>query len=90
MDSDKVVLTSAMVTLGSTVGASMLPSKYGGKGELPTPRLLFGTAIAFTGLSILADFRPELGGPLAFAVAVTAATYYGFPLLERYFSPTNN
>jgi hypothetical protein len=88
--SEKTVLYSAMLTLTSTTAASMLPDKYGGKGEIPSPRLLFGTAITFTGLSILADFQPKLGNSIAAAVAVTALVYYGFPLIDNYIKISNN
>ena len=84
MANDRVVLYSAMLTLGSTVGKSMLPSKYGGQSGLPSPRLLFGSALTFTGLAILADFKPELANPLSAAIAVTAVTWYGLPLMEQY------
>lgn len=89
MDPEKAVLTSAMVTLGSTVAASMLPETLGGKGEIPKPRLLFGTAIAFTGLSIFAEIQPSIAVPLSAAIAITALTYYGIPLLDNYFNPNS-
>lgn len=73
-----------MITLGSTTAASMLPDKYGGRGELPSPRLLFGTAITFTGLAMLADVKPAIGNPLSAAIAITALIYYTFPLIDNY------
>lgn len=79
-----VVLNSALVTIGSTMGAEMLPTKLGGKGEMPSPRLLFGTAITFTGVSMLADIAPGIANPLAICIALTALTYYGLPLLINY------
>lgn len=87
-DPDSAILTAATVTLGSTVAASAMPEKYGGKGKLPSARLLFGTAIAFVGLSMLGDSEPKIAIPLAASIAVTAATYYGIPIMEAYF--TNN
>jgi hypothetical protein len=78
------ILNSALVTVGSTVAAEMLPPDLGGKGELPAPRLLFGTLLTFTGLSLLADMAPGVANPLAVCIAVTALTYYGLPLLENY------
>jgi hypothetical protein len=85
---DKVVMTSALVTLTSTVAASVMPEDMGGQGELPGFRLLVGTSISFMGLGILADFAPALAGPLATAIAVTAAIYYGFPILNKYTNAT--
>lgn len=87
-DPDSAILTAATVTLGSTVAASAMPEKYGGEGKLPSARLLFGTAISFIGLSMLADAQPKIAVPLAAAIAVTASTYYGIPIMEAYF--TNN
>lgn len=85
MDTDKAVLTSAMVTLTSTIGATILPTKYGGRGELPAPRLLIGTGLTYFGLAILGDVAPSIAGPLAAAIAITALTYYGIPLMDNYF-----
>lgn len=84
MNTDKIILSSMMVTVSSTMAASFLPDKYGGKGELPTPKLLVGTGLAFFGLSILGDIAPAVAGPLATAVAVTALTYYGVPVLDNW------
>jgi hypothetical protein len=86
VDADKVVLTSALVTLGSTVTASAAPEKLGGKGELPHPRLLIGGGLTFFGLSILADFAPAIAKPMAVAIAVTALTYYGMPVVNKVFT----
>jgi len=90
MDTDKLILSSMMVTLSSTTAASVLPEKYGGAGTLPSPRLLFGTGIAYFGISVLGDVAPDIAGPLAAAVAVTALTYYGFPLLDNWFNGAHN
>lgn len=86
MKADKVILSSMMVTLASTMGASVLPTKYGGKGALPSPRLLIGTGLTYFGLSIMGDLAPAVAGPLAAAIGVTAVTYYGFPLLDNWFN----
>jgi len=88
VSTDKIVLNSALLTLGSTVSASALPKKYGGNGSLPHPNLLIGTGLTFLGLSILGDFAPEVAGPLAGAIAITALTYYGIPVLDNYFNDT--
>lgn len=82
MQADKAILMSAMITLTSTVGASAAPSKFGGKGELPPPRLLVGTGLAFMGLSMLGEIAPRLAVPLAASVALSAAMYYGIPVLD--------
>lgn len=87
---DKIVLTSAIITLGSTTAATVLPKEYGGKSELPRPRLLVGTALTYMGLSMAADFAPGIVGPLSAAIAVTALTYYGVPVLDNWFNGKHN
>jgi hypothetical protein len=87
---DKVVLTSAIVTLGSTTAASLLPKDIGGQGSLPAPKLLFGTALTFMGLSFTADFAPQVAKPLAAAIAITALTYYGMPVMDNWFNGKHN
>jgi hypothetical protein len=82
---DKVVLTSAIVTVASTTAASVMPKSKGGHGQFPAPRLLVGTGLTYLGLSILADFAPAIASPLAMAIALTALTYYGIPVLEKTF-----
>ena len=64
----------------------MLPKDLGGRGELPSARMLIGTGVTFLGLSILADMAPQVAVPLSAAVAITALTYYGIPIGERYFT----
>lgn len=86
---DKVVLSSCILTLGSTTATSLLPEKYGGQGELPSPKLLMGTSLAFFGLSMLADFAPTIAAPLSLAMAMTALTYYGIPVLDNWFQGNN-
>lgn len=90
MKTDKIILSSMMVTLSSTMAANVLPDKYGGKGQLPSPRLLIGTGLTYFGLSILGDVAPEVAGPLAAAIAVTALTYYGIPLMDNWFTGAHN
>lgn len=90
MNTDKIILSSMMVTLSSTMAANVLPEQYGGKAQLPAPRLLIGTGITYFGLSILGDVAPEMAGPLALAIAVTALTYYGIPLMDNWFTGANN
>jgi hypothetical protein len=62
----------------------MLPEQYGGQGSLPSARLLIGTSLTFTGLSMASDFIPEVTTPLAGAIALTAVIYYGLPVLEKW------
>lgn len=90
MNADKVILSSMMVTMSSTMAASVLPEKYGGRGSLPTARLLIGTGLTYFGLSIMGDIAPAVAGPIAAAIAVTALTYYGFPLADNWFNNANN
>jgi hypothetical protein len=85
MNSDKAILSSALVTLTSTTAASFMPTKYGGKGSIPEPRLLVATGLTFFGLSMLNDAVPAVAGPLALGIAFTAFTYYGLPMLDNYF-----
>lgn len=88
MNSDAVILSSAIVTVGSTVAASMLPKEYGGEGEFPSARLLVGSALTFAGLSMLGEFAPNLAAPLSVAIAMTALTYYGVPVADKWFAET--
>lgn len=89
-NTDTVILNSALVTIASTVGFSFAPKSYGGNGEFPAPKLLIGTGLAFMGLSILGDAAPGVAGPLSVAVAVTAFTYYGLPVLDKAFGADSN
>jgi hypothetical protein len=86
---DKTVLTAGLVTVASTVAMSATPAALGGRGELPPPRLLIGTGVTFFGLAILADYQPSIAAPLAMAIAFTALSYYGFPILSNYIDPKN-
>lgn len=90
MNTDKVILSSLMVTLASTTAASILPEKDGGQGSLPSTRLLIGTGLTYFGLSIMGDIAPSVAGPLAMAIGVTAVTYYGFPVLDNWINDAKN
>lgn len=90
MDTDKIILSSALLTIGSTSAASMLPTDFGGKGEFPPARLLIGTSITFAGLSMLGDFAPAIAGPLAAAIGMTALTFYGVPIMDNWFNNKHN
>lgn len=89
MKTDKLILTAGVVTLTSTTVAHVTPTKYGGRGTLPPPRLLIGTGLTFFGLSILGDLAPGVAGPLAASVAITALTYYGVPVMDNYFTDSD-
>jgi hypothetical protein len=78
------VLTAALVTGGSTVARSMLPRDLGGRAELPSPRTLIGTAVAFTALSIFAGFAPTFAGAWAILIGVIALLDNGAPILNKF------
>lgn len=84
MAPDKAIFTSSLVTLSCTMAGTMLPDDLGGKGELPTAKLLFGSAITFMGLSIIGDIAPPVGVGLAATIAITALTHYGVPIADAY------
>lgn len=89
-NADNTVLTCAMLTLGSTTAAHVLPTDVGGQGELPPARLLIGTSLTFIGLSMLAPLAPKLAVPLSALIAVTALTYYGIPIADNAFNGAHN
>lgn len=84
--SDTSVLSAGLVTLGSTVASNVMPTSVGGQGQLPPVRLLFGTSLAFAGLSMLDEFEPLFASRLAWLLAFTAFTYYGLPIADNYFN----
>ena len=86
MDTDKTVLMCSTLTLGSTLANSMLPKVMGGKGELPSARLLIGSSLAFMGLSILGSGAPKIATGLSITMATTAMMYYGIPLADAWFN----
>lgn len=83
---EKAILNSALVTVGCTFGTSVVPSKYCGRGELPSIRLIVGTGVTYAGLAIMDDFAPGVARPLSLVIAVTALFYYGAPVLQAYFT----
>jgi hypothetical protein len=82
----RAILSSAGVTFFSVTFSEMAPSELGGKGNLPSPRILIGLGFTCTALSLLSGPAPEVAGGLAIAMAFTAATAYGIPLAEKYFT----
>lgn len=87
MDTDKTILMCSTLTLGSTLANSMLPKSQGGKGELPSARLLIGSSLAFMGLSILGAGAPRIATGLSITMASTALIFYGIPLADAWFNP---
>lgn len=83
----KTIQNSMLITVGSSFGASMVPAKYGGRGQLPTPRMVIGAGATYITLGVLDDFAPGVARPLAAVIAVTALTFYGAPILAGYFAP---
>lgn len=91
--SDATILTAAMLTLTSTTAASVLPHAKNNspapcscvKGDLPSFKMLFGQALVFTGLGMIAPAAPKLASMFSLVVAFTALTYYGLPLLDDVF-----
>jgi hypothetical protein len=82
MNTDHAILMAGLVTAGSTVGSAVLPIDKGGKDIGITPRLLIGTGLTFTALSVLGEFAPGVAVPLSVTVAITALMWYGIPVLE--------
>lgn len=83
-DADSLIFASAVVTAGSTFGRTMLPKESGGKGTMPSPRLLIGTAVAFTALSLLAPFAPNFAGMWALLILTVSLLDNGAPLLDKF------
>jgi hypothetical protein len=82
VNADQAILTSALVTAGSTIGSAVLPVDKGGHDIGITPRLLLGTGLTFTALATLGSFAPGVAVPLSVTLAVTALMWYGIPVLE--------
>jgi hypothetical protein len=84
--SDKNILTAAIITVGSTTAASILPENLGGQGKLPSPQLYIGAGLTFFGLSALSGPAPKIAGYLSVGIATTAFIVYGSPLLANWFA----
>lgn len=63
----QLVVTGVAATTILVVARSAVES-----GSLPSTRQIAGLGLAFLGLSVLADVAPELAGPLAVLIAVSA------------------
>lgn len=91
MRSQRMILISFMVTLGSGALAYYLPPKYrkqslwgatNADGEFPPMRFFLGTGIVFFGISAVGEFQPKIAGPFAALVMTTAGMFNGVPALE--------
>lgn len=81
---NSLILSSALVTTGSTFARYLLPKSEGGKGQLPLARSVIGTMVAFTALSIFAPFAPNFAGMWALLIMVVSLLNNGAPLLNKY------
>lgn len=79
---DQLIITSAIITAGSTVAGELLPKRKGDKGNLPSPRILIGTAIAFTILSMLATWAPNLAGAWALLILAVSLLHNAAPIVN--------
>lgn len=85
ISADKVVVTCGTITLLSTTAHHMLPPLMGGLAEIPPARLIFGTALAFMGISLIADAgAEEIAKGLSLIIMYTALSQYGLPLMIAY------
>jgi hypothetical protein len=89
-DTDTTIFGCAILTVGSTFAASILPADIGGQGGLPAPRIFFGSVLTFAGLSFLGAFAPAIAKGLAVGIALTAVTWYGVPLADNLFNSHHN
>lgn len=91
--SDTLILSSAIITMGSTVASSMLPRKVNRSpngmecvaGDLPSFRMLSGQVLLYAGLGVVAQASSKLAGGFALAIGATAFTYYALPILDDVF-----
>lgn len=81
--SDRAILACGLVTAGSTIGSAVTPTSMGGRDIGVSPRMLIGTGLTFTALSIVGEFAPGLATPIAVAIALTAFMWYGIPVLNK-------
>lgn len=62
----RIVLLSGLAVFGIGWWKSAKEGK-----PLPSAHFLIGASVTFVGLSFLADFEPEIAGPLALAILTT-------------------
>ena len=62
----RIVLVSGLFVFGIGWFKSAKENK-----PIPSPHFLVGASVTFIGLSFLADFEPEIAGPLALAILTT-------------------
>lgn len=91
MRSQRIVLLSFMITVGSGALAFYLPKQYRKKtlwgmtnadGDFPPIKFFIGAGITFFGISAVGEFKPEIAGPFAALVMTTAGLFNGVPALE--------
>lgn len=103
MDEDKaqqIIVLAAAITIGSTV-AGLIVKPAGvtqnqieeeklthQKKNANTHRAIVGGFFAMAGCSVIASFAPEAGVGLAALVAGGAFFFYGLPVIEDYFNPS--
>lgn len=62
----RIVLVSGLMVFGIGWFKSAKENK-----PIPSPHFIIGATVTFLGLSFLADFEPEIAGPLALAILTT-------------------
>lgn len=67
-----VVAAMVVIALVTVIGEAA-------KGHAPAPRLLIAGALIFVVLALLADFAPQVAGPLAAMVAIAVVLTRGEP-----------
>lgn len=85
-EASRLVLISGTTTFASVFLGQAAPTEIGGKGKFPAPKIFVGTAVAFFGLSSMAEIAPDVAGGLAAAIMVTALIQYGIPLAFNVFT----
>ncbi len=85
-EANRLILISGTATFASVFFGQVAPKDVGGKGEFPKAKIFMGSAVAYFGLSAMAEIAPEVAGGLAAAIMVTALTQYGLPLAFNVFT----
>lgn len=85
-NSEDTIITAAFVTIGSTVAADVMPTKYGGHASGFDFRHIIGGLSAFTLLLLMEKGAPNLAASFAILIGTVAFLYNATPLLERFFT----